>query len=113
MLKTSFLATLTDPVEVAIAPSTIDALVTFLELAGDDRHRIAFDRLDVDAFVAAERVREQPDEHRASRAAQHFRVLAAFFRWLASEEWMEAHPAERIAIRLSVAARELEGREER
>lgn len=82
------------PVERAIAPMAIHALVAFTAIGRKPTRTLTFGWIDPRAMIAATPV---DDRHPAGLAACYFAVLASFFRFRADEGALDRDAADRIA----------------
>ncbi len=95
-----FTATLAHPVEAAIAPHAVHALVEFAKIHRRPGRTVTFAWIDLDALLAATPVEDDPDGAGPGLAAAYFSVLAAFYRWRAQDGALEPGVADRLASKL-------------
>jgi hypothetical protein len=88
-----FVETLTHPVQRAIAPQAIHALVAFAAIERKPTATITFGWIDPEKVIALTPV---DDEHPADLAACYFGVLAWFYRFRAYEGALDRRAADRI-----------------
>jgi hypothetical protein len=100
-LITRFVATLTHPVQRAIAPQAIHALVAFAAIERKPTASITFGWIDPQKMIALTPV---DDEHPADLAACYFGVLAWFYRFRADEGALDRTAADRISTMFGQAA---------
>ena len=89
-----FLDTIEHPVQRAIAPHAIHALVMFGEIHRRPSRSLTFGWIDPRLAIEATPI---DDEHPAELASFYFAVLAAFYRFRANEGALDREAADRIA----------------
>jgi hypothetical protein len=89
-----FLDTIEHPVQRAIAPHAIHAIVMFGEIHRRTSRSLTFGWIDPQLAIEATPI---DDEHPAELASFYFAVLAAFYRFRASEGALDREAADRIA----------------
>jgi len=108
-----FRETLAHPVQAAIAPHALHALVEFAKIHRRPGRTVTFAWIDLDALLEATPVEGDPDRAGPGLAAAYFSVLASFYRWRAQDGALERAVAERLASKLlgfAGAMREIERR---
>lgn len=95
-----FVQTLTHPVQRAIAPQAIQALVAFAAIERKPTSTITFGWIDPEKVIALTPV---DDEHPADLAACYFGVLAWFYWFRAEEGTLDRRAADRISTMYSQA----------
>lgn len=89
-----FLDGIAHPVQKAIAPHAIHALVKFGEIHRRASRALTFGWIDPQLVIEATPI---DDEHPAELASFYFAVLSAFYRFRASEGALDKEAADRIA----------------